>query len=49
MPFVEQSAGRNAHFVKCRQVEQIPCFFLVMASSMLGDDADFGGKYCAKT
>jgi hypothetical protein len=38
MPFVEHSAGRNAHFVKCRQVKQIPCFFLIMTTSLLCDD-----------
>jgi len=47
MPFVEQPAGRNAHFVKCRQVKQIPPFFLAMASSTIGDDAEVDGKYCA--
>jgi DNA helicase TIP49 (TBP-interacting protein) len=34
MPSVEQSADRNTHRVKCAQVKQIPCLFLVMASSV---------------
>lgn len=43
MPPVKQSAVGNTHFVKCTQVKQIPCFFLVMASSLSGD-ADSNGK-----